>query len=99
MTQNNEYTVKIRNMFFTILYVKGIVSRDFEVCFLVPLDSSDIAMPDGTGSFFRIKSISCRIFDFLGLGTGSLPCEQILVLIAAAAHFIAAACEGQRNGA
>jgi hypothetical protein len=29
---------------------KGIVSRDFEVCFLVPLDSSDIATPDGTGS-------------------------------------------------
>jgi hypothetical protein len=32
--------------------VKGIVSRDFEVCFLVPLDSSDIATPSGTGSFF-----------------------------------------------
>jgi hypothetical protein len=24
---------------------KGIVSQDFEVCFLVPLDSSDIATP------------------------------------------------------
>jgi hypothetical protein len=32
--------------------IKGIVSRDFEVCFLVPLDSSDIANPSGTGSFF-----------------------------------------------
>jgi hypothetical protein len=30
---------------------KGILSRDFEVCFLVPLDSSDIATPAGTGSF------------------------------------------------
>jgi hypothetical protein len=27
---------------------KRIVSRDFEVCFLVLLDSSDIATPDGT---------------------------------------------------
>jgi hypothetical protein len=26
--------------------LKGIVSRTFEVCFLVPLDSSDIATPD-----------------------------------------------------
>jgi hypothetical protein len=31
---------------------KGIVSQDFEVCFLVPLDSSDIATPSGAGSFF-----------------------------------------------
>jgi hypothetical protein len=30
---------------------KKIVSRDFEVCFLVPLDRSDIATPAGTGSF------------------------------------------------
>jgi hypothetical protein len=36
----------------------GIVSRDFEVCFLVPLDSSDIATPSETSSFF-LKSISC----------------------------------------
>jgi hypothetical protein len=35
------------------LLFKGIVSRDFEVCFLIPLDSSDIATPDGTGSFFK----------------------------------------------
>jgi hypothetical protein len=34
------------------LGLEGIVSRDFEVCFLIPLDSSDIATPDGTGSFF-----------------------------------------------
>jgi hypothetical protein len=26
--------------------LKGIVSQDFEVCFLVPLDTSDIATPD-----------------------------------------------------
>jgi hypothetical protein len=31
---------------------KGIVLRDFEVCFLIPLDSSDIVTLDGTGSFF-----------------------------------------------
>jgi hypothetical protein len=49
------------------LEIKGIVSRDFEVCFLVLLDCSDIATPAGTGSFFKIKSISCRIFDFSGL--------------------------------
>jgi hypothetical protein len=36
----------------SILDLKGIVSRDFEVCFLVPLDSSDIATPSGAGSFF-----------------------------------------------
>jgi hypothetical protein len=45
-------------------HFKGIVSQDFEVCFLVPLDSSDIATPDGTGSFFKIKLISCQIFDY-----------------------------------
>jgi hypothetical protein len=32
--------------------LKGIVSRDFELCFLVPLDSSDIATPSGTVFFF-----------------------------------------------
>jgi hypothetical protein len=39
---------------FSNLYdkIKGIVSQDFEVCFLVPLDSSDIATPSGAGSFF-----------------------------------------------
>jgi hypothetical protein len=31
--------------------IKGIASRDFEVCFLVPLDSSDIATPDRTALF------------------------------------------------
>jgi hypothetical protein len=35
------------------MLLKGIVSRDFEVCFLVALDSSDIATPSGTGSFFK----------------------------------------------
>jgi hypothetical protein len=54
--------------------------------FLSQLDSSDIATPDGKGLLFKIKSISCQIFDFSGLGAGSLPCEQILALIAAAAH-------------
>jgi hypothetical protein len=46
------------------IQLKGIVSRDFEVCFLVQLDSSDIATHDRTGSFF-LKSISCRILDYL----------------------------------
>jgi hypothetical protein len=53
---------------------------------LVPLDSSDIATPDGMSSFLKIKSISCQIFDFSGLGLGSLSCERILAIIAAAAH-------------
>jgi hypothetical protein len=30
-------------------FFKGIVSQDFEVCFFIPVDSSDIATPDGTG--------------------------------------------------
>jgi hypothetical protein len=38
--------------------------------FFVPLDSSDTATPDVTGSFKK-KSISCRIFDFSGLGGSS----------------------------
>jgi hypothetical protein len=42
---------------------KGIASRDFEVCFLVPLDRSDIVTPDGTCSFIlKINSISFRFF-------------------------------------
>jgi hypothetical protein len=59
--------------------IKGIVSRDFEVSFLVqvPLDSSDIATPARTGSFFKKKSISCRIFDFSGLGASSFRSERI----------------------
>jgi hypothetical protein len=66
--------------------IKEMVSRDFDVCFLVLFDSSDIATPGGTGSFLKIKPILCRIFDFSGLGTGSLPCERILALIAVAAN-------------
>jgi hypothetical protein len=49
------------------IYLKGMVSRDFEVCFLVPLDSSDIATPSGAGSFLFKKSILCQIFDFWAL--------------------------------
>jgi hypothetical protein len=38
---------------------KGIVSRDFEVCFSVPLDSSDIATPSGMGLvFFKVDFVS-----------------------------------------
>jgi hypothetical protein len=44
-----------------IRIIKGIVSRDFEVCFLVPLDSSDIATPSFAGSFF-LKSRFCDEF-------------------------------------
>jgi hypothetical protein len=57
--------------------MKGIVSQDLEVCFLVPLDCSDIATPDKTGLFFKIKSISNQIFDYLGLGASSFRCERI----------------------
>jgi hypothetical protein len=35
-------------------FIKGIVSWNFEEYFLVPLDSSDIANPDGTG-FLKIR--------------------------------------------
>jgi hypothetical protein len=35
-----------------VFFCKGIVSQDFEVCFLIPFDSSDIAIPGGIGSFF-----------------------------------------------
>jgi hypothetical protein len=55
--------------------------------FLIPLDSSDIAAPDGTGSFLKIKSISCRIFDYSCLGVGSFPCERISAQRTAEAHF------------
>jgi hypothetical protein len=50
-------------------HFEGIVSRDFEVCFLVPLDRSDIASPDGAGSFK--KSDFVLNFYFSGLGGGS----------------------------
>jgi hypothetical protein len=56
--------------------------------FFIPLDSSDIATPDGTGLFF-LKSILCQIFDYSGLGGSSFPCERILAQGAAAAHFLA----------
>jgi hypothetical protein len=53
---------------------------------LVLLDSSDIATPDGTGSFFIIKSILCLIFDYLGLGGSSFRGERISAQGATAAH-------------
>jgi hypothetical protein len=37
-------------------YIKGIVSRDLKVYFLVPLDTSGIATPDRTGLFLFYKS-------------------------------------------
>jgi hypothetical protein len=48
------------SLFWQTFALKVIVSRDFKVCFLVPLDSSDIATPSGTGSIkkksqFRVK--------------------------------------------
>jgi hypothetical protein len=54
---------------------------------LVPLDSSYIATPDGSGSFSF--SISCRIFDFSGLGASSFCCARILAQRATAADFVA----------
>jgi hypothetical protein len=38
--------------------LKGIVSRDFEVCFLVPLDSSDIATLPERVRFFKVNFVS-----------------------------------------
>jgi hypothetical protein len=78
--------------------IKGIVSRDFEVCFLVPLDSSDIATPAGTGSLFKIKSISCQIFYFSGPGASSFRSERILAQRVTRAHFVTPVREQQRNG-
>jgi hypothetical protein len=43
--------------------LKGIVSRDFEVCFLIPLNSSDIATLTERVRFF-LKWILCRIFNY-----------------------------------
>jgi hypothetical protein len=77
-----------RHTFFVTMSLKGIVSRDFKVCFLVPLDSSDIANPSGTGSFF-LKSISCRIFDFSGLGASSFRSVRISAQCASGDHFVA----------
>jgi hypothetical protein len=56
-------------------HIKAIVSRDFMVCFLIPLDSSDIATPDRTG-FLEKKLISCRIFDYSGFGVVVFPVSK-----------------------
>jgi hypothetical protein len=53
---------------------------------LVPLESSDIATPDGTGSFSKIKFISCQIFYYSGLDSSSFCCEQISAQGTIAAH-------------
>jgi hypothetical protein len=66
--------------------------------FLVPLDSSDSATPGRTGSFVKIKSISCRIFDYSGLGDSSFCCVQISAQRVTADHFVAPVRERQRNG-
>jgi hypothetical protein len=78
--------------------IKGIVSRDFEVCFLVPLDSSDIATPSGAGSFFFLKSISCRIFDFSGLGASSFRSARLSAQSTSRAHFVVPDSVQQRIG-
>jgi hypothetical protein len=49
---NLQMTEREESRFYRSLLLKGIVSRDFEVCFLIPLNSSDIATPSGVGSFF-----------------------------------------------
>jgi hypothetical protein len=76
---------------------KGIVSQDFEVCFLVPLDSSDIATPDGTGLFEK-KGDFVSNFYFSGLGASSFRSERISAQRATGAHFVAPVRERQRNG-
>jgi hypothetical protein len=40
----------------------------FRCMFLVPMERSGIGTSDRRGSVFKVKSISCRIFDFSGLG-------------------------------
>jgi hypothetical protein len=56
-------------------------------------------LPPTEGLVKKIKSISSRIFDFSGLGDGSLPYEQISALGAAADLFVAAAWELKLNSA
>jgi hypothetical protein len=51
---------------FAAPLLKEIVSRDFEVCLLVPLDSSDIATPAGTGLFFKKNVDFVSNFRFFG---------------------------------
>jgi hypothetical protein len=70
----------------------------FQVCFLVPLDSSDIAIPAGTSSFLKIKLFLCLIFNFSGLGVSSFCSERISAQRATWAHFVALVRERQRNG-
>jgi hypothetical protein len=60
---------------------KGIVSGDFELCFLERLDNSDIAIPVGT-FFFTMALVLC-------------PPERISALGTATALFVAAAWERQ----
>jgi hypothetical protein len=62
----------------------------------VPLDRSDIATLSGT--VFFLKSISCKIFDFSGLGASSFRSERISAQWASGAHFEAPDGERQRNG-
>jgi hypothetical protein len=50
------------------------------------MDSSDIATPDGTGSFLKKNTISCRIFEFSGRGASSFRSERISTQRATGAH-------------
>jgi hypothetical protein len=45
----------MKNLFknYNSVWFIEIVLRDFEVCFLMPLDCSDIATPDRTGWLFK----------------------------------------------
>jgi hypothetical protein len=72
------FTLPIQQL---VRFFKGIVSRNSEVCFLVPFDRSEVATPDGLCSFAFKISISYRTFGFSRLGVDSLLCEWSLALI------------------
>jgi hypothetical protein len=60
----------------TDIFLKGIASPDFVVCFLVSYDRSEVERTCGVYLFIWFKtSISGQILWFSRLGVVSLPCE------------------------
>jgi hypothetical protein len=74
--------------------IKGIVSRDFEVCFWI----AQTLLPLPAGVRFFLKSISCQLFDFSGLGASSVRSVQISAQCTSGAHFVAPDSVRQRIG-
>jgi hypothetical protein len=69
--------------------IKGIVSRDLHICFLVSIESSEDPTPYGAVHLILKFSFHVKFFRFSRLSVVSLPCEWSLAIRPFAAPVVA----------